>query len=279
MSDAILVVGATGNVGRPLVQALVATGATVKAGSRGGQPVEGAPGVVLDLGKPDTFANAFDGVTRMYLLSPGATLDARDSLLPALGEAQARGVKVVLQTAMGVEADDSIPYRQVELTLERSGLPFVILRPNWFSDNFHTYWKAGLAHGVIAVPAADGASSFVDVRDIADSAVTALLTDRFDGQAFTLTGPTAHTYADAAAVLTNVVGRPIAYTPVDDDTFVAQLVAASVPEAYARFLASIFYPVRQGWTAAVTDAVQTLAGHAPRSLETYARDNAALLRG
>ena len=48
-------------------------------------------------------------------------------------------------SVFGVEADDSIPYRQVEIALfEKSGVPFVILRPNWFADNFHIFWKAGI---------------------------------------------------------------------------------------------------------------------------------------
>ena len=74
-----------------------------------------------------------------------------------------------------------------------------------------------------------------------------------------------------------MLGRSIVYTAVDDDAFVAMLTGAGVPEAYARFLASIFHPVREGWTATVTPDVETLTGHAPRSLETYARDNAGSL--
>ncbi|MFT4184180.1 MAG: SDR family NAD(P)-dependent oxidoreductase, partial [Rhizobium sp.] len=71
------------------------------------------------------------------------------------------------------------------------------------------------------------------------------------------------------------LGEPIAYKAVDDETFVGILTGAGVPEDYARMLASIFYPVREGWTAAVTDAVETLTGTSPRSLETYARDHIA----
>ena len=74
-----------------------------------------------------------------------------------------------------------------------------------------------------------------------------------------------------------MTGKAIAYTPVDDDGFVGILTGAGVPEPYARFLATLFHPVRQGWTARVTGDVETLTGHAPRSLATYAQDNAARL--
>ncbi|MBP2149898.1 SDR family oxidoreductase [Xanthobacter flavus] len=277
MSGQILVFAANGNVGQPLVATLLAKGEQVKAASRTGTAVGGAQGVAVDMDNPSTFATAFEGVDRVFLLAPTGSLDITGRLLPVIEAAAARKVKVVLMTALGVDADEAIPYRQVELALERSGTPFVIVRPNWFADNFHTFWKPGIDHGVIAVPAGDGKTSFIDTRDIAESAAAALTTDRFDGRAFNLTGPEALSYGEAAAVLSRVTGKAIAYTPVDDDGFVGILTGAGVPEPYARFLATLFHPVREGWTARITGDVETLTGHAPRSLATYAQDNAARL--
>lgn len=278
MSQKILVLGATGNVGQPLVRALLARGQHVKAASRSGKSVAGSEGVVFDYVRPDTFHAAFDGVDRAYVMLPAGHVNSKELLLPVIQAAADRDVKVVLQTVFGVDADDSIPYRQVELALEHSGTPYVILRPNWFSDNFHNFWKTGIDHGQIALPAGTGKSSFIDVRDIAESAAVALTTDRFDGQSFNLTGPEAISYADAAQLLSEVTGKPVRYVPIDDSAFVEALTGAGVARDYADFLASIFHPVREGWTAAVTDHVQTLTGHAPRSLATYARDNAQRLR-
>lgn len=277
MSGQILVFAANGNVGQPLVQALLARGEQAKAASRTGKAVGGAQGVAIDMDDPSTFATAFAGVDRLFLLAPTGSLDITGRLLPVIEAAAARKVKVVLMTALGVDADDAIPYRQVELTLERSGTPFVILRPNWFADNFHTFWKTGIDHGVIALPAAEGKTSFIDARDIAESAAAALTTDRFNGKAFNLTGPEALGYGEAAAILSSVTGKPIAYTAVSDDAFVGILTGASVPEPYARFLATLFHPVREGWTARVTGDVETLTGRGPRALSTYAQDNAARL--
>lgn len=273
MASEILVLGATGHIGRPLVKALLARGQRVRAASRSGQPVEGAPGVRFDFLAPATWESAFAGVDRLYLVVPTGTVDVKALALPVVAYAAARKVKIVLQSALGVDADDSIPYRQIELAIERTGVPFVIVRPNWFADNFHIFWKPGLDRGKIAVPAGEGKSSFIDARDIAESAAAALSESRFDGQAFNLTGPQALSYAEAAAVLAKFLGRPVTYDAIDDNAFVALLVQAGLAEDYARFMASIFYPVRQGWTALVTDAVQTLTGHAPRDLETYVRDN------
>jgi uncharacterized protein YbjT (DUF2867 family) len=275
MAGQILVLGAGGNVGKPLVEALLAKGETVKAASRSGKAAGGATGVVFDVADPATFDRAFEGVDRAFVLLPTGTTAVRETLVPIIEAAAKRGVKVVLMTAFGVDADDSIPYRQAEIVLQKSGTPYVILRPTWFADNFHTFWKAGVDHGRIAVPAGDGRTGFIDARDIAASAAVALTTSAHDGKAFNLTGPEALGYADAAAILTEVLGKPVAYTPVDDDTFVGILTGAGVPQDYARFIASIFYPVRQGWTNVVTGDVQTLTGKPPRSLRDYARDNKA----
>lgn len=278
MTSPILVLGANGNVGRPLVQVLLAQGQAVRAASRSGTAVPGAQAVAFDYADARSHAAAFDGVGRAYVMLPAGSVNVLPLLLPVVQGLLQRKVKIVFQSVFGVDADDSIPYRQVELVLERSGLPFVTLRPNWFADNFHTYWKAGVDHGVIAVPAGQGRSSFIDVRDIAASAAAALTRSDFDGRAFNLTGPEALGYADAAAVLSGVLGRTVRYQAVDDGSFVAQLVAAGVPADYAQFLASIFHPVREGWTAAISGAVQELTGRAPIALRQYAADHLAELR-
>ncbi|EKO3470183.1 SDR family oxidoreductase [Vibrio fluvialis] len=274
----VLVLGASGHVGQPLVAELLAKGEQVKAASRSGQAFGAAEGVVFDFADPTTFDAAFDGVDRAYVMLPGGYVESKALLEPVIQAAAERNVKVVFQSVLGVDADDSIPYRQVEIALENSGVPYVILRPNWFADNFHTYWKAGIDQGVIGVPAGDGKSSFIDVRDIASSAAAALTTNRFDNQAFNLTGPEALSYAQAAQKISEALGKPVAYQAMEEGAFCDLLKSVGVPADYAEFLTSIFYPVREGWTAGVSDAVATLTGKAPRSLDEYIADHLAELR-
>lgn len=279
MTGKILVIGSTGTIGTPLVKALLAKGESVKAASRSGKAADGAEGVRFDYTDASTYADAFDGVDRLFLILAGGRLDAIDALTPVVEEAARREVKIVFLSVFGVDADDSIPYRQIELKIIASGVPYVILRPNWFADNFHTYWKAGIEHGEIAVPAGEGKSSFIDVRDIADSAAAALTSNAFDGKAFNLTGPKAFGYGEAAAIISQAIGKPVGYSAVSDEAFIAILTGAGVPKDYASFLASIFHPVREGWTSAVTGDVETLTGRAPRSLETYVGDHVDVLKG
>ena len=275
MRNKVLGLGATGTVGLPTVKALLAKGEKVKAASRGGQPVAEAAGVVFDYGKPETFDVAFEGVDRAFVMLPAGSVDPERLVLPVIEYAIARKVKVVFQSVFGVDADEANPYRQVEIALEKSRTSYVILRPNWFADNFHKSWRAGIEQGQMALPAGAGRSSFIDARDIAASAAAVLTNDAFDRTAFNLTGPEALSYADAALILSEVIGKPVAYSPIDDATFISMATASGVPLDYANFLAAIFYPVREGWTATVTDDVESLTGTTPHSLRAYARDHAA----
>ena len=280
MAGKILVTGATGTVGTHVVAGLLAKGEQVVAATRHATPVAGAEARRFDITDPATIADAFKGVDRAYVLVPSGHLNVEDLLKPLIAFAAASGVKVVLQSVFGVDADDEIPYRRVELALEKSGVPFVILRPNWFADNFRTYWGPGIrAAGVIAVPAGEGRTSFIDARDIAAAAVAALTSDRFDGRAFNLTGPATHSYGEAAAILSGALGKPVRYDAVDDATFVGILTGAGVPADYAGFLATIFHPVREGWTAAVTGDVEELTGLRPITLDQYVRDDRAAIVG
>ena len=142
MSAKILVLGANGPVGSPLVDELLRRGEKVKAASRRAvsQLPSGAEPVRLDLEDPGTVEAALADVDRVYAISPGGYADQLALLRPVIEAAAAREAKVVLQSAMGVESNDAIPLRHVELLLERSGNPFVIIRPTWFTDNFANYW-------------------------------------------------------------------------------------------------------------------------------------------
>ena len=280
MSDKVLVLASTGNIGRSLVAELSRAGEAVRAATRDPSKMRagrGAEAVRFDFQDRGTFGPALKDADRVFLLVPAGEMAPYELLTPFLEEATRGGSrKVVLMTAVGVEASDEIPYRKVELSLERSGARFVLLRPNWFMDNFHTYWQAPIQKGgLIPLPAADSKTAFIDSRDIAAAAAAALRTDRFDRRSFTLTGPESLTYAQAAAILSRAAGRDIRYAPVDDPTFVKSLVEAEVPRAYAEYLAFLFSTVRQGVAEAVTGSVRDLTGRGPRTLEAYAGDHAA----
>jgi uncharacterized protein YbjT (DUF2867 family) len=239
----------------------------------------GAEAVRLDLARPATYETAMEGIDRMFLLNPSENLDVAGVLHPMIEQAAKRSIRIVLLSQHRADLDPSNPYAAAERHMRSVGARGVVLRPNWFSDNFHTFWAADVAAGVLSLPAADGRISFVDTRDIAAAAIAALGTDRFDGEAFELTGPQALDLHQAAALLSSVGGRTIRYEPVASQRYVAMLVQAGVPEDYARMLAGLFELVRAGGTADVADGVRRLTGLPPRSLAQYARERRGTAAG
>jgi len=274
MSSTILVTAANGTVGQHLVPRLLAAGHRVRAASRTGRASLGEA-TVLDFETPASFAAALEGVDAVYLVVPTGPHHPLHLLGGFVDAAAAKRIKLVLQSAIGVDADEAIPFRQLERKIEASGTPYVVLRPNWFFDNFHTYWlKDVREHGLIQLPAGDTRTSFVDARDIADVAAAALTRPDFDGEALTLTGEESLTYADAAAVLAAVRGKPVRYEAVDAAQFIASAERSGLTREYAEHIAPIFYPVSQGWVAADTGDVSRVTGRAARRLVDYVADNA-----
>lgn len=280
MKQRILVLGSTGNVGKPLVRSLLAAGESVVAASRNPDPAhrqENLQLVRFDYSDPSSFAAALEDVDRVFIVAPTGYLDSNTLLAPFLDAAFAAPRKFVLQSADGVQFNDQAPLRQLELRLENSGHPYVILRPNWFMDNFQNFWFASIrAKGKILLPAGDSRSAFIDALDIADAASAALRSDAFDRQAFSLTGPEALTYVEAAELLSRYARRNIRYEHIEDAVFLQSMSEAGLPSDYAQFLTLLFGFVRQGAASQVTDSVKQITGNAARTLEAYAQRNAGI---
>ena len=269
----ILVLGAHGTVGAALASQLAADGHGVR---RAGRRAPAQPGDVrLDLASGEGVAEAFEGADAAFLMSPPGHLDQDRLLGRAIDAAVAAGVsQVVMMTAMGADADERAPMRIAERHLERSGLRWTVLRPNWFMQNFHTYWIDGiLRRGAIELPVGNAKGSFIDARDIAASAAAVFARRDLDGQAFDLTGPEALDHDAVAAVLSQAAGRAIRYTAIGVEEMRAALLRAGLGPDYTGFMLEILGYFALGAAERVTGAVQTLTGRPPRTLAEYARDH------
>lgn len=268
----ILVIGANGTVGTHLVGHLADMGHNVRRATS--RPPEAAGDVHLNLVTRAGLGDAFAGVDAAFLLSPPGHTNQNVLLNPVIDQAVARGVrKIVLMTAMGANADEANPLRQVERHLEQSGLTYNIIRPNWFMQNFHTFWlQPILTEGKILLPVGKAKGSFIDARDIASVAAVLLATPKFDNQAFDLTGGEALDHDEAAALLSAATGRRIVYEEISEEAMLGQLRAAGLPEDYARFLIVILGFFKAGYAEAVTPAVAQITGVQPRRFADYAQD-------
>ena len=267
----ILVVGASGTVGSELARLLAAQGeSVVKVTSR---LPSAADQVRVDIVSRAGLHDAFESVDRAFLLSPPGHANQYELLAPLIDEARARGLqKVVLMSAMGANADDNSPLRRAEKQLEASGLPYNIIRPNWFMQNFNTFWAAGIRDdGRIRLPVGTAKASFIDARDIAAVATRLLTTHDQDGRDFDLTGPAALDHDGVARILSRATGRAIAFEDIEPGVLRQGLLAGGVPADYAEFLLVILGFLKQGYAERTTDSVRQLLGREPAGFEAYAQ--------
>jgi uncharacterized protein YbjT (DUF2867 family) len=185
----IVVTGATGNVGRPLVQALVAAGEKVTAVSRRAADVpDGVVPVQADLLRPEGLGQVLDGADALFLLTSGEWHAGGGDLAAVLDIARAGGVRrVVLLSSQGVGTGRHSAHLEEAVT--GSGSTWTLLRPGGFASN-DLAWAESIRTGrTVFTPFPDVAIPVVDPADIADVAARVLLEDGHDGRAYELTGP------------------------------------------------------------------------------------------
>lgn len=272
MAKSFLIVGASGQVGSGIARFLREAGHSVRATTS--KAPQSPDQVQVDLLTGKGLDEAFKGVHRAFFMSPGGYPDQYQVLSPLIRKAKEAGLeKAVLMTAQGVEANDAAPFRRAEAELEKSGVAYNIIRPSWFMQNFGTYWLHDIrTQGAIRVPAGSGKNAFIDSRDIAETAAALLSGDRFDNQAFTLTGPKSVDHGEVARILSAATGKAIGYQDIPAPEFKKGLLAAGLSDAYTDLLVLLFGFLKEGYVAGTTDAVQTVLGRAPRGLEAYAKD-------
>lgn len=268
----ILVVGANGTVGRTLVPLLAAAGHSVRRATSRTAMATGD--VHLDLVVGTGLNDALVGVNALFLIAPPGYTNQNALLNPVVDAARTHGVeKIVLMSAMGADADESAPLRRAERHLEASGIAYNIIRPNWFMQNFQTFWLSPiLEQGQIILPTGTAKGSFIDARDIASVAAVLLTTRTYDNQAFDLTGNEALDHDEVAAILSRESRRTITYLDVPSDTMRAPLLAAGLTPNYVEFLLLILGYFKAGYSERTTEAVQQITGVAPRRFAAYARE-------
>jgi uncharacterized protein YbjT (DUF2867 family) len=219
----ILVTGATGNVGRQVVQQLVQRGAAVRALVRNPAKADFPAGVDVvqgDLLDVDSLRNAFKGVSTLFLLN-AVVPDEFTQALVALNLAKEAGVeRLVYLSVIHSDRYVNVPHFAgkfgVERMIEQMGFSATILRPAYFMDNDLTVKDVVLGYGVYPMPVGDKGLAMIDTRDIAEIAAIELIhrknaTRPLPLERINLVGPDTLTGADAAAIWSEVLGRPIAY--------------------------------------------------------------------
>jgi uncharacterized protein YbjT (DUF2867 family) len=279
----ILIAGATGTIGRHLVLELKMRRAAFRVLTRNPErartllgPVDCAVG---DLSRPETIVKALAGADAAFLLSP------LDPSLPAWETGFARAAKkagvkrLVKLSALGADprSPAAIPHwhGEAEEEVMRAGVPFTILRPAAFYQNLFGSADS-IRRGTLAAPMGTARVAMVDARDVGAAAAAALIEpSTFAGATLTLTGPEAMSYAEAASVLSRVIGRRVSYTDIAPDDARRGMSAAGMSAWMIDAVLGLAEQIRAGRADLTSDGVLRTAGREPVSLERFARDFAS----
>jgi uncharacterized protein YbjT (DUF2867 family) len=282
----ILVTGATGTVGRPLIEVLSTAGADIRAVIRKGQAA-GLPAhvevVVGDLSRPDTIAPALRGVTALFL-HPRAVADAAFELVALARE---QGVqRVVALSAINIDDPlDQQPSRyngdrnkEAEQAAVASGLEWVSLRPSSFASNTLQAWGAQIRAGdVVRYVYAAFEESLLDERDLAAVGARALLSDDLLGRRLMLSGPQSLSHAEMVATIGEVIGRPLRFQEVEPEVLKRGMIANGFSEPFVEALLAR-YAREVGQAAPVTGEVAQILGRPARSYAEWVADHADAFR-
>ncbi|SNQ50296.1 conserved hypothetical protein [Frankia canadensis] len=271
----IVVTGATGNVGRPLVEALAAAGSTVTAVSRRSAAQAAPDGVrtiAADLTSPDALRPAFDGAEALFLHDGGASAE---TLRPGeiLDLAKAGGItRVVVLSSQGVRTrpdshSHGVLMRSLEDAVRQSGLDWTILRPGGFNSNMFAWADSIRTRRTVVAPFGDVAMPTIDPADIANVAAAALREDGHAGRIHELTGPALTTPRQRAALIADALGEPISFIEQPPEEARAQMLHFMPAWAVDTTLAVLGEPTPD--EQQISPAVEQILGRPPRTFDAW----------
>ncbi|GGN30595.1 NAD(P)-dependent oxidoreductase [Actinoplanes campanulatus] len=266
----IAVTGATGHLGRLVVDALIARGAapgdivaTVRDTAKAaGLAALGVQVREADYDRPETLAAAFAGVDRLLLIS-GNAIGQRVSQHTAVVEAaKAAGVGFLAYTSI-LRADSSPlglapEHLATEQVVAASGIPFALLRNGWYVENYAASFGPAVEHGALLGSAGEGRIAAATRADFAEAAAVVLL--RGEPGVHELAGDQPFTMAELAAEVARQTGAPVAYRDLPPDGYRAALVTAGMPGQFADLFADTDVKIRDGHLDDTTGTLSRLIG-------------------
>ena len=266
-----LVFGATGSLGRHVLNALVARGTapeTITAVGRNATRLTelaeaGFGTAALDLSDSGGVREVVSNHSDIVLIS-GSDANRLAQHLSVIEAAKNSNARHVYYTS-GVRADDgqadiNADHKATEDALIASGMTYTILRNTWYIENYIQAMAGPRYTGVLAAAVGDAVVAAASRKDLADALATVITTDGHDNVTYSLSGDTDFTYADIAEAMSEVLGRDVTYVPVSPNQLRAQLTGAGLDDGLAGFLVSLDETIATGTFSRVGDDLSRIIG-------------------
>jgi NAD(P)H dehydrogenase (quinone) len=243
----IVVTGATGQLGRLVIQALLKTQPASEIVAAVRSPEKAADLAALgvqvrraDYNEPATLDAAFEGADKLLLISSSEIGRRAVQHRAAIEAAKRSGVELIGYTSV-LHADTTplglaAEHRETEAALRASAVPFVLLRNGWYTENYTRSLAPALEHGAILGSAGNGKIASAARADYAEAAAIVMTRDGQAGRVYELAGDTAYTLADLAAEVTRQLGKKVEYRNLSEPEYKEALIEVGLPEAVAELL-------------------------------------------
>jgi len=264
-----VVTGATGQLGRLVVSALLERGAAASDIVATGRKLEsladlGVSTAVLDYNDPATIAAALKPGDVLLLVSGSEVGKRVPQHVAVIDAAKAAGVARIVYTSAPAATTSALvlapEHKATEEALVASGVPFTILRNGWYTENYAAQIAEGRDTGSISLSVGDGRVASASRKDFADAAAVALLDDSLAGQVLELSGDYAWTFDELAAAIAGIVGRDVTYTRLSPDEHTAALTGAGLDAGTAGFVVALDGNIRDGLLAVTTGDLSRIIG-------------------
>lgn len=274
----IVVTGATGQLGRHVLEALLERGVPAEEIVAAGRSVDkladfagrGLQVKPMDYADAGSVAAALKGARRVLLISGSEVGQRVQQHRTVIEAAKAEGVELLAYTSIA-NADTTAmkladEHKATEALLRESGVPFVLLRNGWYLENYTEQLPGTLAQGALAGSAGEGKVSGAARVDYAHAAAAVLVADGQAGKVYELGGDDAFSMADLAAEISAATGKAIKYNDLPAEEYVGVLTGVGVPEAFAEILADSDLGIARGDLLVSTGDLRRLIGRPTTSL-------------
>ncbi|MCA1443656.1 SDR family oxidoreductase [Ensifer sp. IC4062] len=293
MSETLLVTGAAGQLGKLVLDALLASGkvrpADIIAASRdttklAAYAAKGVQTRAADFDDPASLEKAFAGADRILIIStdalgqPGKRLQQH---LNAVAAAKKTGAKHIVYTSMPNPETSVIPFAPdhlgTENAIKETGIPYTILRNGWYMENLFMALPHALETGQWFSSAGAGRLAHIARGDAAEAAAATLLSASTESRTFTLTGAELHSTDEIAALVAGTTGKKLEVVHISDEALAGGLKGAGLPDFLIPIVVSFDSNTREGHIGMVTGDFAALTGKRPMSLPAFLEASKATL--
>lgn len=267
-----IVTGATGHLGRHIIESLLRAGVAPSDIVAGGRRPErlsdlqaaGVGVARVDYADPSSLAAAFTGADTVVLVSasePGKRVDLHSAVVDAARDA---GVTRLIYTSAPAATTSALilapDHKATEEYIVASGIPYTFLRNGWYTENYEQAARQAAETGTLVASVGDGRVASASRSDFADAAAAVVVGSGHENQVYELSGDVAWHFDDLAAAISEITGRAVVYRPISAEEHFTALTDAGLDAGIANFVVALDQNTEQGLLGGTSGELRRLIG-------------------